>query len=253
MALKGSAKPLSENEAAAKTQIQDQTVPAAEDLPWKEEEVSGETQDSQPSANAPVPAAPATGTAVSAARAPGSFLAKVGQEDDGFSALDDQIGFGSFPMAKLDKNTFVIENSEYTELLVIMLQARSKWILKVDDENFVYSYDNVNDLSGKSLEQVKREWRAQGLKDSTTSMYMEVAARVLSEGKHQGKLVLLNVAPASVKRLGGYRAELAIQKRTLSQVVTRIFPGALIKINPKISFHPWNFEFSRDVTEDDMT
>lgn len=248
MALKGATKPMTENSPETKTVIQDHSEEGS-DLPWKEEEGAEPMYSAAEEEHPPVAAAQPS----KAVAAPsGGFLANVGGADDGFGALDDQIGFGSFPMVKLDKNTFVIENAEYSELLAVMFQARSKWIYKVDDENFVYSYDNVNDLSGKPLSAKIREWKAQGLGDHSSSMYMEVAAKIVSEGKHKGKLVLLNVAPASVKRLGGYRAELKFKNRTLSQVVTRIYPGSLIKLNAKISFHPWNFEFSRDVADEDL-
>lgn len=244
MALKGSTKPLADN--IAKTAIADHSepVPASEDTPW---ETEGEAEQ----ATAVVEQAAPASTAVAAPR--GGFLSNVAgaEQDDGFSALDTEIGFGSFPMVKLDKSTFVIEGQEYPELRVRMHQARSKWILKrsnsQDDDNFVYSYDNVTATSGQTLASLRKEWAAEGFKEPISNMYMEVAAQVLSEGKHFDKLVLLNVAPASVKRLGGYRAELKIRGRSLSSVVTRCYPGDLIKISPKISFHPWNFEFISDI------
>ena len=234
MALKGKTEALAEN-----VKVEDQSEAVAETTTeaWEEQaEVAAEETQALVQAASPA-------TELTAPKKTGGLMAAVGAADDGFDALDDEIGFGSFPMVKLDKSKFVIDKAEYDEFHAVILSARPKWVYKADDDHLLYSYDQVYDTSGKTIEAVKAEWKADGVSTAiSVSKYMECASKVVSEGAHQGRIVLLSVAPASVKRLGGYRAELKLTGKSLGKVVTRIFPGDKVQINPKISFYPWNFE-----------
>lgn len=234
MALKGATQALPENQIKD-TSVAVETATVA-DPPWAEQaEVLAETQPSQavvaqPASTAVVPSSTNRGIVAGA------------KVDDGFSALDEEIGFGSFPMVKLDKDKFVVEKDEYSDFLCKIIGARPKWVYKADDEHLCYSYDQQVSTSGKDLKAVQAEWKAEGLPNVEVSKYMECAAQFLTPGNHFEKLVLLSVAPASIKRLGGYRAELQITGQKLDETVTRVFAGAKIQISPKISFYPWNFE-----------
>lgn len=233
MALKGTSQALPEN------QIKDNTVPVTE-APAPEWEAQAEVLAEAPASQNLAVQAPSTTAVVPATSNHGIVAgAKV---DDGFNALDDEIGFGSFPMVKLDKDVFVVEKAEHREFLCKIMGARPKWVYKADDDHLAYSYDQVFTTSGKDLKAVQAEWKANGLPNVEISKYMECAAQFLTPGDHYEKLVLLSVAPASIKRLGGYRAELQITGHKLNETVTRVFPGAKVQVNPKISFYPWNFE-----------
>lgn len=247
---------LAETPAPAVTAVDQSTAPGESELPWE-------------ASPAPAPAAasakpsPAVGTAITAARtdppavpavpARANLLAPAG--DDGFGSLDDGIGFGSFPIAKLDKDQFVIEDSSAPELSVVMLQARPKWIYRVDDEHLFYSYDQQTDTGGRSIESRYAEWEAEGVDASAVEVkkYQEVVARVApgqkAFAKYEERLVLLSIPPASTSRLAGYRAELRIGGYQLSGVVTKCVKGPLVKISPKVSFYPWQFEMQSVVSD----
>lgn len=244
MALKPKTTPLNENEKLSDTTTAVADAPNQE-VPWGEQ---AEAMAENTKASEVVPhVAASPGTAVSApAAAPSRSFLQASAQDDGFSALDDQIGFGSFPIVKLDGSDFIVEKSEYEELNVVLHSARAKYLYKAgpkDADPIFYSYDKIKDTSGASVESRLKEWKAEGFSNPTESMYMECAATVLSEGAHQGRIVLLSVAPSSVKRLGGYRAELAIKGKQLSQVITRVFPGDKITTVSKKTYNPWNFSY----------
>lgn len=194
------------------------------------------------------------------------------EEDDGFSDLDDQIGFGSFPILILDKAEFVIgETSLGNSVDVILQQSRKKHLYKEggkeQSDYVVYSYDDpkhedgttktyeeIYDTSGKKLSQVFAEWAEEGVDIDAIEhkQYSEAVAMVLQDGEYKGQLVLLSIPPASIKRFAGYRAELkTIRRCTLRQAVTRLVPGNKVKVD-KITFHPWNFKFVRPATEADL-
>jgi hypothetical protein len=57
------------------------------------------------------------------------------------------------------------------------------------------------------------------------------------------ELVLLNVAPASVSRLAGYKQRLKIRGQKLNEVITKLTLGK--KLTPKggkKTFYPWEFK-----------
>lgn len=252
MALKGKpavapvAEALSENAPTVTDQSTEAAVPAWEQEAQQLEAANPVAVVEQPQAQALEVSKP-KGTSVMNALSDG--------EDDGFGALDDQIGFGSFPMVKLDKSMFVVERAEFSSLDVRMLSCRPKHAFKAkvdtnpktkagDDDPMVYSYDGVVSTSGISIEAIRKEWAAQGFPHAEKSTYMEVAAEVISDNQYKGRIVLLNVAPASTKRLGGYRAEIRLKGHKLSDVTTTIFPGDKVELDAKKSFYPWNFKLA---------
>lgn len=227
---------------------------------------------------APVRTAPAPREDESRALAPTSAspLARATgpapEEDDGFNDLDDQIGFGSFPILILDKAEFVIgEVSLGGSVDVILQQSRKKHLYKEggkDQSDYVvYSYDDpknpdgttktydqIHDTGGRPLSAVFAEWAEDGvdLDSIEHKQYSEAVALVISAGEFKGQLVLLSIPPASIKRFAGYRAELkTIRRCTLRQAITRLLPGNKVKVD-KITFHPWNFKFVRKATDADL-
>jgi hypothetical protein len=180
-------------------------------------------------------------------------------DPDGFEDLDDEIGFGSFPILTLSNGTFNIGDEDIGNTVeVILQQSRRKHLYKeggVEDTDFVvYSYDEVHDMGGKPLEAIFEEWAAEGVDRSKIEhkKYSEAVGLIISD-KHKGELVLLSVPPASIKRFAGYRSELkVIRKAQPQQVVTRLVVGSVIKAGNGKKFNPWQFKFVRRVTEDDL-
>ena len=220
--------------------LQDHSEPAG-DTPWDDTPATAPAA-TVTQAPAPVPA-PSNAPAVR----PTNMVSQVTQ-NDGFEDLDGEIGFGSFPIVKLDKDKFEVDGESLDEFDCVMLQARNKWIYKVkngDEEDMFYSYDEQTDTSGRSIQDRYSQWAAEGYDVTKVEIrkYLEVMVKMLS-GKLADSLALLSVPPASVKRFGGYRAEVAMaHKRQLNSVITTCTKGTKVQINPKISFYPWNFKF----------
>lgn len=205
-----------------------------------------------------VPAKTAQPTQAVAQRGGQDIINRTPSEPDGFEDLDDEIGFGSFPILTLNNGTFSIGDEDVGKSLdVILQQSRRKHLYKeggVEDTDFiVYSYDEVHDTGGKLLTAVFADWVEQGVDEKTIEhkKYSEAVALIISEA-HKGEMILLSVPPASIKRFAGYRSELkVIRKRQPQQVVTRLLVGPTIKKDKK-SFNPWNFKFLRPVTDEDL-
>lgn len=171
--------------------------------------------------------------------------------DTGLSADEDddlEIGFGSFPIITLNK-VFECKGADFDidDSFDCVLQGfRAKYIYKVDDENFFYSYcsGKPNDRNprltakGDPLDAALQEWEDEGLKYSVHK-YLEVTA-ILHGGDVDGTVVLLSISPSSVTRFSGYvKVTVPMTGNTFKQVVTRASKGALIP--GKFPFKPWNF------------
>lgn len=172
-------------------------------------------------------------------------------DDDGFGAsMDADIGFGSFPIIKLDGNVLSCESGEFDHLVVRAIRAQSKYLIKARTSNedgvpFVYSYDNVIGLDGRSISDHCREWvedgEMQAGSDPVISEYRELIVEVVSGADElTGEIVILNVSPGSRARLAGYNASLKLRGKDITQVHT------LVKAGPKLSkgknsWYPWSF------------
>jgi hypothetical protein len=173
--------------------------------------------------------------------------------DDSFDDLDQDLGFGSFPMVKLDKDVFVTsDGDEFDHLDVILKRMSRKTLIKAragqdDDIPFVYTYNNETALDGRSVADHLREWREDGDMpagaDPIKAEYLEVLAEVCGSGNeaYDGEMVILNIAPASKRRLAGYKLKLQAKGLAMHKVVTRVIAGAKITKGNK-SFHPWDFK-----------
>lgn len=205
-----------------------------------------------------VPARTAQTAVATTARAGQDIINRATSEPDGFEDLDDEIGFGSFPILTLSNGTFMIGDEDVGKSLdVILQQSRRKHLYKeggVDDTDFiVYSYDEEHDTGGKPLAAIFDEWVEEGVDRSKIEhkKYSEAVGLIISE-THKGEMILLSVPPASIKRFAGYRSELkVIRKKAPQQVVTRLLVGPVIKKDTK-KFNPWNFKYVRPVNEADL-
>ncbi len=175
-------------------------------------------------------------------------VAGTGMPDDGFSDLDDQIGFGSFPIVKLDKTEFLINDETLGDgnaFTCRLLNGRKKILVKEsgdqDTKNLLYSYDGIHDTAGKLIEDRIAEWKADGVESVERKTYFEAAAQLIGGDRDQ-ELVLLSIPPASVSRLSGYRASVTMREGVpLSDVITKCSKGAKVKIGNNITFYPWQF------------
>lgn len=237
-------------EPAAQTTLQDRSQPATEAAPAPppiETPATPEpTAQELATTSAPLPAIPA-----------GGGMVPVADDDDGFGSLDNKVGFGSFPIVKLDKEDFFLGDKKYgKEFYCVILGVKPKILYKEagkqDTEYLFYTYDNVKDVSNRSVQAQLREWETKGIKWETKE-YMECVAREqipvdkeLSDF-NDGKVVLLNVAPASVARLAGYRLEVK-PRGGMARVITRCIAGDMVTVG-KTTFYPWNFEYVGDYAQ----
>lgn len=195
---------------------------------------------------------PATraGTAVATTSAAGGMT--INAPIAGFEDVDDDIGYGSFPVLKLDGKDFMCEGETFETVDVVLLEQHNKFLYKArqgtqDEEVPVaYSYDERTTVTGRPLTELFDEWRAAGEMEEGASpivaKYKEVVAEVRNTGTAlDGELVLLSVPPASRSRLAGYIKKLAMKRMTPQSVVTRCQPGNKV-VRGKTSFYPWDFK-----------
>ena len=194
-------------------------------------------------------------------------------EDDGFGDLDDDIGFGSFPIVKLDGKTFEsTEGHSFDSLNVVIIQSRLKALIKArkgeeDGIPIAFAYPpkecSASDVSptsvlnmtagdGTLISDHVKQWKEEGQMEGAhpiVSVYREVMARVVNpDGELDEELVILNIPPASRSRLAGYRKKLKLKGLNMSKVLTKLVPGPKIQKGQK-SFHPWDFKLVGRIEE----
>lgn len=180
-----------------------------------------------------------------------AFDREVGN-DSSFDSLDDDVGYGSFPMVKLDKDTLVTsDGDEFKSLDAVLIRMSRKTLVKArpgqdDDIPFFYTYNNTTALDGRSVSDYLREWRESGeMEDGAEpvkSEYLEVLGEVHGTGTDlDGEFVIFNVAPASRRKLAGYKMKLQARGLALNKVLTRVAAGAKVT-KGKNTFHPWDFK-----------
>jgi hypothetical protein len=171
-------------------------------------------------------------------------------EDVGFSGL--KVEFGAFPILKMDKGSFMVDDDELDEkeIDVVLIQSRPKYIYKEADVDntdvFTYSYDQKMTTSGESLEDWIREQTAQGMKIEVKE-YLEVVAEIVDGPEdYIGEIVLMSIPPTSKSRFSGYVIKLMRKTgRTPDKVVTRISVGKRLK-KGSISWNPWKFQYVKN-------
>lgn len=165
-----------------------------------------------------------------------------------FDDLDENIGYGSFPLIKLEAGEFVMEGGNVKEFQCVMKSMRKKFLFKCDKETTAYSYDRVHRQDGVPLEDVFREWRLAGKLSNgaipAMTEYAEVASLIV-DGPLEGRMAILNIPPASVRRLAGYKAELKVGTGlNLDQAVTKVEVGPKVKTKSGDAFYPWDFGYA---------
>jgi hypothetical protein len=170
-------------------------------------------------------------------------------EVDGFSDLDDDIGFGSFPIIKLENGKLVLGEAgeEVESFLAVILGMKRRYLYKSepgDDAEIFYSYDKQVDTSGRSVESRLAEWEADGHPKEKFEIkeYVELMAQLKSTA-FTDRLCMLSIPPASIKRLSGYRQELKYVNGTaFTKCITKVSVGKKIKYGTT-TFNPWQFDF----------
>lgn len=161
---------------------------------------------------------------------------------EGFEGLE--IGYGSFPILKLDGESFMLDDEvlKEKEIPMIISQSRSKFIIKEkaeETDNFIYSYDGIVDTKGVSVETFKALMKSKG-NQIETKTYLEAVAEIV-DGEFEGEFVLLSIPPSSLKRFSGYGVKV-MHKFGVSpnKVVTQVSVGKKI-VKDKKSWSPWKF------------
>lgn len=191
----------------------------------------------------------------------GAPLAATLPADDSFDGLEEELGFGSFPMLKLDKTEFVVGTTTFDVIEeCVLLKGTKKHLFKArkgedDGIPLVYSYDGVFTTSGERLDSVFEEWKEHGEMDGSPikSTYMEVLTHIISagDGSMNGELVMANIAPQSLRTLSGYQARLGLKGLRLNQAVTRLQKGQKVTIKgSNKTFYPWDFKFVKPAPTD---
>ena len=256
--------------------------PAAEEPAATREEASAAVLDEEPApaaeaaaTNAQAPQAE-TGTSIQPAAAGNTAVAVHGRSsffqqiladlaEEGFEGIE--LDYSSFLNVTLNKQ---IETSEGGELpnagfKVRLASARKKYCFRnnnpVEDEvEVAYSYDlnAPNDPESVVAQKIK-EWREAGLDlapgQDGIKVYQEVMAMMIDDGVEgeekgqlNGRLITIQVAPTSKGRWAGYLAQLKMQKKQVSDVITLVRRGKKVE-SGKFPFYPWDFVNVGDATE----
>lgn len=202
--------------------------------------LNGKPASTEMATHKPTNAAPAAGK--------GNVLKEL--EATGFEGLE--IGFGSFPVVKLENEGIFMttEDDELgTEFECIVQSTRAKYLYantkcEKKDEEAVYSYDMVTDSNtGEPIEDVIAEWASKGW-GSEIRPYVECVAILVTDGE-PGDMILLSIPKASRARISGFFGQNSMKYGLApNQYVMRCVVGEKTK-NADFNFYPWKFEFVR--------
>lgn len=165
----------------------------------------------------------------------------------GFEGLD--IGFGSFPVIRLQDQSFSTSDGDVigSTFLCVVHASRTKWLYKADDskdtDDFVYSYDQQYTTAGRPIEEVTAEWEAKGFTEPVWKKYIDVTAQMVDANTRSlGNVVILSVPNNSVPRLTGYLTTILLGQRLQpNEVITQVMPGQRVT-SAKKPFYPWAFK-----------
>lgn len=167
----------------------------------------------------------------------------------GFEGMDLGQGFGGFPSVTLKDDVFRTSDGENlgSQFYAVIHNSKAKYIVKSgpgEEAEFKYSYDKVNDSSGKPLAQTFAIWKAQGKLNGEPEIkaYLDVTAQMLNlQTRELGAVVLLQVPSTSIERFKSYLKTLLIGGMAPSSVVTQVYPAPKVT-SVKHPFHPWAFK-----------
>lgn len=192
-------------------------------------------------------------------------------DDTGFSIARKSLGFGSFPMVKLENGDFIFGETGVSlqEFDAVLTKMREKLLIKARSGNehnipIVFAYAptdgtsyNVEDLiasDGAVVGDHIAAWKEAGEMSISArpvvSSYYEILAQVHNtDTEMDGELAILNVPPASQSGLSGYIERLAYKRLTPPQVLTKVIKGPK-RTNAKGTYYPWAFKLAGKLGED---
>jgi len=174
----------------------------------------------------------------------------------GYEGLEG--GFYSQTTLKIDNGKFCTaegDELEETSILGIIMETKRRYAFSTgnaEDDEAVFSYDRITASDGTTLQAKFAEWVQDGLVESEADIsekhYADAIVQVIG-GELDGEIIMCSIAPSSVQKLFGYMRGLVYKKLNLKDVVTEISVGKTVKPakNPKNSYNPWAFKFSRTV------
>lgn len=185
--------------------------------------------------------------------------------DNGFDGLE--LGFGSFPMIKLE-NEGQFADSDDNELgkhiRAVLQQSTPVYLYKQEgneDGPIAYSYDRENLTSYKGSEgddfktvaEIKAAWVEEGY-DLEEKKYLEVVATVCEDHEEfiegdvpeglediEGETVMFRLAPASLKAFSGKVATLQMKKQPIQGATMDFLVGKKRKSGNGKTYFPWKF------------
>lgn len=201
-------------------------------------------QELAPRPSTPTAMAPASGTAA----AINTSLAEAG-----FEGL--QLGFGAFPIIVLT-NAGRFETSDGEDLgnyfYAVLLGSKQKFIYKNNmsgkDEDFFYSYDNVNSTNGIPVAELLKAWQAKGWKHEIKP-YLDVQCIVVDEpdlSPEAGEMAILSIPKTSIARFSGYIWTQQAKGNSPGTYVTKCLVGDKVT-KVAYPFNPWSFDFARSL------
>lgn len=185
--------------------------------------------------------------------------------DNGFDGLE--LGFGSFPMIKLE-NEGQFADSDENELgkhiRAVLQQSTPVYLYKQEnneDGPIAYSYDR-NTLTSykgdegedfKTVAEIKAAWAEEGY-DLEEKKYLEVVATVCEDHEEfiegdvpeglediEGETVMFRLAPASLKAFSGKVATLQMRNQPIQGATMDFLVGKKRKSNGGKTYFPWKF------------
>lgn len=227
--------PLAVNPAMKPTQVRPVVPPApplsaVKDLPMVPPEAHNKEATAMPESHPIVKAAPA------------STIEKLA-DVLGFEGLNFN-AFGVRPTISLNQGFFCTNNNIRLgeEFVGYLLGSRSKYVYKPKisddhpDSKVVYSYDDVNSVSGDPLQVYIEEWASKGYAYER-KVYIDVTTQIVSSPSHalEGETILLSVPPTSIisvtKIFAGVVAGATSKEDAeyaIANTLIRVFKGPLV-------------------------
>ncbi|CAM0049526.1 hypothetical protein VPHK404_0087 [Vibrio phage K404] len=250
---------------AEKVETKVETKPEPETKVEVKSEAEPEVVETKTTAVAEVEKAESTAVAPKASKAVAANQVISQAADSGFEGLE--LGFGSFPMIKLE-NEGQFADSDENELgkhiRAVLQQSTPVYLYKQEgneDGPIAYSYDR-NTLTSykgsegdefKTVAEIKAAWEEEGY-ELEEKKYLEVVATICEDHEEfiegdvpeglediEGETVMLRLAPASLKAFSGKVATLQMRNLPIQGATMDFLVGKKRKTNNGKVYFPWKF------------
>lgn len=192
-------------------------------------------------------------------------------DDTGFSIARKSLGFGSFPMVKLENGDFIFGETGVSlqEFDAVLTKMREKLLIKARSggergipivfayaptDGTSYTVEDLISSDGSAVGDHIASWKEAGEMPVSArpvvSSYYEILAQIHNtDTEMDGELAILNVPPASQSGLSGYIERLAYKRLTPPQVLTKVIKGPK-RTNANGTYYPWAFKLAGKLGED---